>query len=265
MNQAKQIMEDRVNGSGVTEATVVIQGTDQIVVSIPGGTGTDVAKLGKAAVLNFRGVVAARRARHLRRGRSPRPRGTPRRPRRAGRASSSAPKSAVAGPARPGRRTSAAPPADRAEHRPAPRPGRRPPPAAAAPPRPRGAVDAGSPAGPVVRRPLRAELSLKPVAATLKKAVQLPDPDECVRGASELPDAAAADRWPPLTNFDCSASQAEPDPKNELLHRVRRRQDLRRRCSPTCSARSSCPATRSTTRRRSAPNAASGQTEWTVR
>jgi preprotein translocase subunit SecD len=57
MNQAKQIMENRVNGSGVTESTVVIQGSNQIVISIPGSTNTDVAKLGQAAVLNFRGVV----------------------------------------------------------------------------------------------------------------------------------------------------------------------------------------------------------------
>jgi preprotein translocase subunit SecD len=58
MEQAKQIMQDRVNGSGVTEATVVIQGADQIVVSIPGSTTTDVSKLGAAAALNFRGLIA---------------------------------------------------------------------------------------------------------------------------------------------------------------------------------------------------------------
>ncbi|MFN2518378.1 MAG: protein translocase subunit SecD [Jatrophihabitantaceae bacterium] len=57
MNQAKQIMENRVNGSGVTEATVIIQGSNRIIISIPGNTNTDVAKLGKAAVLNFRPVV----------------------------------------------------------------------------------------------------------------------------------------------------------------------------------------------------------------
>ncbi|MEP7020918.1 MAG: protein translocase subunit SecD [Pseudonocardiales bacterium] len=57
MNQAKQIMENRVNGSGVTEATVIIQGANQIVISIPGSTNTDVAKLGKAAVLSFRSLV----------------------------------------------------------------------------------------------------------------------------------------------------------------------------------------------------------------
>ena len=58
MSQAKSIMESRVNGSGVTEATVVIQGSDQLVVSIPGGNATDVQKLGAAAKLNFRGIVA---------------------------------------------------------------------------------------------------------------------------------------------------------------------------------------------------------------
>ncbi len=58
MSQARQILAERVNGTGVTEATVVIQGDDQLVVSIPGGTETDVAKLGAAAVLNMRGLVA---------------------------------------------------------------------------------------------------------------------------------------------------------------------------------------------------------------
>ncbi|MGH3264480.1 MAG: hypothetical protein ACRDNS_21070, partial [Trebonia sp.] len=58
MQQAKQILTARVNGTGVTEATVVIQGSNQIVVSIPGQTNTNVSKLGKAAVLNFRGLVA---------------------------------------------------------------------------------------------------------------------------------------------------------------------------------------------------------------
>ena len=66
MEQAKQIIEDRVNGTGVTEATVVIQGDDQLVVSIPGGTRTDVTKLGAAAVLNFRGLVAPAQAVDLR-------------------------------------------------------------------------------------------------------------------------------------------------------------------------------------------------------
>jgi preprotein translocase subunit SecD len=58
MSQARQILEDRINTTGVTGATVVVQGSNQLVVEIPNGTGTDVAKLGKAAVLNFRGVIA---------------------------------------------------------------------------------------------------------------------------------------------------------------------------------------------------------------
>jgi preprotein translocase subunit SecD len=58
MDQARQIMEDRVNGTGVTQSTVVVQGGNQIVISIPNGTGADVAALGQPAKLNFRGVVA---------------------------------------------------------------------------------------------------------------------------------------------------------------------------------------------------------------
>ena len=58
MDQARQIMEDRVNGTGVTQSTVVVQGGNQIVISIPNGTQTDVAALGEPAKLNFRGVVA---------------------------------------------------------------------------------------------------------------------------------------------------------------------------------------------------------------
>jgi preprotein translocase subunit SecD len=58
MTQARQILEDRINSTGVTGATVVVQGSDQLIVEIPNGTSTDVARLGKAAVLNFRGVMA---------------------------------------------------------------------------------------------------------------------------------------------------------------------------------------------------------------
>jgi preprotein translocase subunit SecD len=57
MSQAKQIMENRVNGSGVTQATVVVQGGNQIIIDIPKSSNTDVAALGKAAVLTMRGAV----------------------------------------------------------------------------------------------------------------------------------------------------------------------------------------------------------------
>jgi preprotein translocase subunit SecD len=62
MTQARQILEDRINGTGVTGSTVVVQGSNQLVVEIPNGTSTDVAKLGKAAILNFRGVMAPAQA-----------------------------------------------------------------------------------------------------------------------------------------------------------------------------------------------------------
>ncbi len=59
MNQARQIIEDRINGTGVTGATVQVQGGNQLVVLIPGGTDTDVAALGQPAVLNFRPLVTS--------------------------------------------------------------------------------------------------------------------------------------------------------------------------------------------------------------
>lgn len=59
MSQARNILSDRVNGTGVTESTVAIQGSDQLVVSIPGQNANDIKDLGKAAVLNFRGSVIA--------------------------------------------------------------------------------------------------------------------------------------------------------------------------------------------------------------
>ncbi|WP_375490345.1 protein translocase subunit SecD [uncultured Jatrophihabitans sp.] len=58
MNQARQIIENRVNGTGVTQATVVIEGGDRLNISIPGGTNTDVSALGRPANLNFRGLIA---------------------------------------------------------------------------------------------------------------------------------------------------------------------------------------------------------------
>ena len=59
MSEAKTIMEKRVNGTGVTESTVVIQGNNQIVISIPKSNTTDITKLAKAAVLQMRGAVMA--------------------------------------------------------------------------------------------------------------------------------------------------------------------------------------------------------------
>jgi len=57
MSQAKTIMTNRVNGTGVTEATVAIQGGNKLIVDVPKSSHTDVASLGKAAVLSMRGLL----------------------------------------------------------------------------------------------------------------------------------------------------------------------------------------------------------------
>ena len=57
MQEARQILEQRVNAYGVAESTVVIQGNDQIVISIPGKSASDISNIGAAAKLNFRPVV----------------------------------------------------------------------------------------------------------------------------------------------------------------------------------------------------------------
>ncbi len=59
MEEARQIMEDRVNGYGVANATVVIQGNDQIEISFPGNSSSALANIGTAAVLNFRPLIMA--------------------------------------------------------------------------------------------------------------------------------------------------------------------------------------------------------------
>ena len=57
MQEARQILQERVNAYGVAESTVVIQGDDQIVISIPGKSASDISNIGAAAKLNFRPVV----------------------------------------------------------------------------------------------------------------------------------------------------------------------------------------------------------------
>lgn len=55
MEKAKSIIESRVNALGATEATVQIQGSDQILVQIPGlsDSSTALATIGKTGVLEF--------------------------------------------------------------------------------------------------------------------------------------------------------------------------------------------------------------------
>ena len=57
MNQARDIMERRVNGSGVVGAQVQVDGASQLVVTVPGDANLD--NLTRSAVMNIRPVVAA--------------------------------------------------------------------------------------------------------------------------------------------------------------------------------------------------------------
>ena len=61
MNQARDIMERRVNGSGVVGAQVQIDGSSQLVVTVPGQANLD--NLTRSAVMNIRPVLAGYPAR----------------------------------------------------------------------------------------------------------------------------------------------------------------------------------------------------------
>lgn len=56
LDQAKQIIERRVNGLGVAEAEVVTQGSDRIVISVPGKNSDAAKQVGQTAQLRFRPV-----------------------------------------------------------------------------------------------------------------------------------------------------------------------------------------------------------------
>jgi preprotein translocase subunit SecD len=57
MDQARQIITNRVNGLGVSSAEVVTQGSDRIVVSVPGAGANDIKDVGGTALLNFRPLL----------------------------------------------------------------------------------------------------------------------------------------------------------------------------------------------------------------
>lgn len=57
MDTARQIIERRVNGLGVAEAEVVIEGNNRIVISVPGERGDQAKTLGSTAKLRFRPLV----------------------------------------------------------------------------------------------------------------------------------------------------------------------------------------------------------------
>ncbi|CAN5578686.1 protein translocase subunit SecD [soil metagenome] len=59
MNTARQIIDDRVNGLGVSSAEVAIQGNDRIIVSVPGKNGDAVKNIGNSFLLQFRPEIIA--------------------------------------------------------------------------------------------------------------------------------------------------------------------------------------------------------------
>lgn len=70
LDQARQIIERRVNGLGVAEAEVVTQGGDRVVISVPGTSSDEAKTVGQTAQLRFRPVIASGTA-------APAPAGTP--------------------------------------------------------------------------------------------------------------------------------------------------------------------------------------------
>ncbi|WAL63494.1 protein translocase subunit SecD [Amycolatopsis cynarae] len=61
LNQARQIIERRVNGIGVSGTEVILDGNN-IVITVPGVQGDQAKKLGQTAKLNFRKVINAQAA-----------------------------------------------------------------------------------------------------------------------------------------------------------------------------------------------------------
>ena len=57
LEQARQIINDRVNGLGVAEAEVVTEGADRIVISVPGDRGEQAKQLGQTALMRFRPLL----------------------------------------------------------------------------------------------------------------------------------------------------------------------------------------------------------------
>jgi preprotein translocase subunit SecD len=57
LETARNIIEKRVNGYGVAEATVVVEGSDTIIVSVPGKNNQDIRQVGTPAQMRFRKVL----------------------------------------------------------------------------------------------------------------------------------------------------------------------------------------------------------------
>ena len=240
MQQAKQIMEDRVNGSGVTEATVVIQGSDQIVISIPGSNETDVSKLGAAAVLNLRGLVAPAvpvtctpipttgSSGSTSPSSSPSPAG------------SSSPAGAQPNPTDSG--------ADAGHRALNPRANRN------APTTTPATTPSGTPSGtaPAAAAPT---CSATPFAALEKSGVTIPTSEAAY---DKLPSAQQSAISAALADFDCASAQNEPDLKDRYFVA----------CDPSGAAfllgTVIVPGHEIASASAVAPNVSNGQTDWTV-
>jgi len=59
LQQARQIIERRVNARGVAEAEVVTQGSNRIIISVPGASGDEARSVGQTAQLRFRPVITS--------------------------------------------------------------------------------------------------------------------------------------------------------------------------------------------------------------
>ncbi len=57
LEQARRIIEDRVNGTGVSEFEVLIEGDRNLVISVPGENEEDIRRIGQPAQLRFREVL----------------------------------------------------------------------------------------------------------------------------------------------------------------------------------------------------------------
>jgi preprotein translocase subunit SecD len=59
MNTAREIIQSRVNGRGISSAEVVIAGSSDIIISVPGDNGDEAKTLGSTALARFRPVLQA--------------------------------------------------------------------------------------------------------------------------------------------------------------------------------------------------------------
>ena len=259
MKQAQQIIQERVNGTGVTEATVVIQGNDQLVVSIPGGTKTDVAKLGAAAVLNMRGLVAP--AQPITCGqkaaaspsatgsaaKTPSPTGStlPKK--------TAAPKSSSAGaaPQDAAHRPLAAAPSTSATKSPTTTP------AASTKPTAATSSAATSPAPPTSAA-TAVPCVADPMGELKKKdpSLKIPLTDKEFQA---LPQAKQQEIMAALQTFDCNAGSDEPDVKDTYFVACDNSNQLAYLLGPVI-----VPGKQIDTASAQAPNVANGQTEWAV-